>query len=144
MKPLLTFFILFSWHIHALESESTLKIYHNIFSSIMHKMSYTVYTDKKSYYDIFLKSNKIILTNNPEAADILLITKKETLKKLKNHPPKGLIFTTNYTLLSHTKNIIGAFYWRKGRSQLLFIKNRLKKYGVTLPKKYTRYIIDTL
>ena len=144
MKKVLFFLILFCWHLHALEVKSTLKIYHDIFTSITHKEHYTVYTDKKTYREVFAKSNRIRLTNDPSTADILLITQKDTLKKLQNRPIKGLLFTTKYNLLDNTEDIIGAFYWRKGRSQLLFIRKRLKAHGISLPPKYTQYIIDTL
>lgn len=40
--------------------------------------------------------------------------------------------------------IVGAFYWRKGRSQLLFIGKRLKNHDITLSSSYRKFIIEKL
>jgi len=144
LRKVFSFLILFSWQTHALEVKSTLKIYHDIFTSLTHKERFSVYTESKIYKNVFSKSKRIILSRTPSSADIILITKKDTLRKLLKYTKKSILFTTKYNLLDNSDDIIGAFYWRKGRSQLLFIKNRLKKHGISLPGKYSKYIIDTL
>lgn len=40
------------------------------------------------------------------------------------------------------KNVIGALYWKKGRPQLIFIKERLELYNIKLPKEYERFLIE--
>ena len=110
-----------------------------------------VYTDDKDYRDVFGYSKKISLSENIENTDIILITHESTLNDIlytmtkdTNYTAQPIIFVTNYQFLKVSDKIVGAFYWRKGRSQLLFIKNRLEQYDITLPEEYQRFMIDEL
>jgi len=137
--------------LYALERESTLKMYHGIFEALSSQTPINVYTNDKEYRDVFLHSKKIVLSNTLEASDIALVTDERTLKNIlytknsnRNFDKKPIIFVTNYHFLKISKEIVGAFYWRKGRSQLLFIKNRLKQHNITLPKEYQNFMINEL
>ena len=110
-----------------------------------------VYTNDKEYKEVFATSKRMILSNVPEKSDIILITNRSALFKImrekqwavdKNEKP--ILFVTDYRLLKNSFDIVGAFYWRKGRSQLLFIKNRLNAYNITLPEEYEDFLVDTL
>ena len=151
MKRLFLLFILLYGELYALERVSTLKVYHGIFSALHFNKQVIVYTNDKEYRNIFKSSKKIILTNRLEESDIILVTEEETLKNIiekmstndgTRHMP--MIFATKYQLLKFSENVLGAFYWRKGRSQLLFIKKRLDLYNIKLPKEYENFMIDTL
>jgi len=138
-------------YLNALDTESTLKIYQGIFHALSSKTPINVYTNDKEYRDVFLHSKKIVLSNTLEASDIALVTDERTLKNIlytknsnRNFDKKPIIFVTNYHFLKISKEIVGAFYWRKGRSQLLFIKNRLKQHNITLPKEYQNFMINEL
>ena len=151
MRKLLIVLILLNGALYALERESTLKMYHGIFTALSSKTPIKVYTNDKEYRDVFLHSKKIVLSNTLQESDIALVTDERTLKgilykKSRNEEfdKKTIIFVTNYHFLKISDEIVGAFYWRKGRSQLLFIKNRLKHYEITLPKEYQNFMIDEL
>lgn len=110
-----------------------------------------VYTDDKEYKKVFAFSKRMVLSNVPEKSDIILITNRSTLFKItrerkwdieKDKVP--ILFVTDYRFLKSSFDIVGAFYWRKGRSQLLFIKNRLNAYNITLPKEYEDFTVDEL
>ncbi len=126
-------------------------MYHGIFTVLSSKTPINVYTNDKEYRDVFIHSNKIVLSNSVEGSDIALVTEERTLKDIlyvknrnRNFDKKPIIFVTNYHFLKISEEIVGAFYWRKGRSQLLFIKNRLKQHNITLPKEYQSFMIDAL
>jgi hypothetical protein len=126
-------------------------MYHGIFSALSLKTSINVYTKDKEYRDVFKHSKRIVLSDTPEESDIVLITEERTLNDIlitmnKNLDPgkKPIIFVTNYHFIKMSDDIVGAFYWRKGRSQLLFIKKRLKQHDITLPKEYQSFMIDEL
>jgi len=138
-------------HLYALERESTLKMYHQIFSAMVSKPMITVYTEDKEYKAVFATSKRMFLSDEPEKSDIILITDRSTLFKiirerqwaaLKDEKP--ILFVTDYRLLEYSFGIVGAFYWKKGRSQLLFVKNRLDAYNIVLPKEYKNFIVDEL
>lgn len=136
-------------HLYALERMSTLKMYHSIFAALSQKTSINVYTKDKEYRDVFKHSKRIFLSDKLEEADIVLVTEERALNNIlfkvnKENGKKPIIFVTNYHFLKMSDEIVGAFYWRKGRSQLLFIKSRLNEYNITLPKEYQHFIIDEL
>jgi hypothetical protein len=138
-------------HLYALERESTLKMYHSIFSALSPKALIAVYTNDKEYRDVFSDSKRIFLSNKFEEADIVLMTEESALINIlyrvqgnTNDSKKPIIFVTNYHFLKMSDDIVGAFYWRKGRSQLLFINKRLKQYDITLPKEYQSFMVDEL
>jgi hypothetical protein len=137
--------ILFCWQLNAMDRDSTLKIYHEIFTSLSNKKHFSIYTENKVYMNIFSTSKRIHLVSSPKLADIILLTKHSSIKSISSIDCKNkILFATKYTLLKSHSHIIGAFYWRRGRAQLLFIKNRLKAHGISLPNKYREYIRDTL
>jgi len=151
LKKIFILLILLYGHLYALERESTLKMYHQIFSALVSKPMINVYTDDKEYKKVFAFSKRMVLSNVPEKSDIILITNRSTLFKItrerkwdieKDKVP--ILFVTDYRFLKSSFDIVGAFYWRKGRSQLLFIKNRLNAYNITLPKEYEDFTVDEL
>lgn len=133
-----------------MDKVSTLKMYHGIFSALHANKTVSVFTSDKEYRKVFSASKQIFLALKPEEADIVLITNISTLhrilenKVIRVSDKKPILFVTNYSFLKYSEAIVGAFYWRKGRSQLLFIKKRLQKYQIRLPKAYQNFMIESL
>lgn len=151
MKKILLLFLLFYGQIFALDKESTLKFYHHIFEGLLGEKTVSVYVKDKKYADVFSHSRYIKLAESSQNADIILLTNKNILKKIlknkNNNQSEGsqaILFATDYRLLKYSEDIVGAFYWKKGRSQLLFVKNRLDKQDITLPSEYKKYTVDKL
>ncbi len=153
MKKILILLILLYGHLYALEQESTLKIYDQIFSGLVEKPTIRVYTNDKEYRKVFASSKRMVLSNDPETSDIVLITNRPSLFKImkeqqwvkhKKNEKKPILFVTDYRLLKYSFDIVGAFYWKKGRSQLLFIKNRLDVHHIALPAEYQDFTVDEL
>ena len=145
------FLIFSSVCLNAIDRESTLKIYHSVFNALSPKDPIIVYTNDNDYRDVFQYSKRIILTDHANESDIVLITNERTLNDIlytmnenMDISKKPIMFVTNYHFLKISNKIVGAFYWRKGRSQLLFIKKRLEHYEITLPEEYQRFMIDEL
>lgn len=150
MKKIIIFLIFFYNGLHALERESTLKMYHGIFSALSSKKIITVYTTDKEYRKVFATSKRFFLAREPEESDIVLITNRSTLESMlkrniiNENTKRPILFVTDYRLLKNSEEVVGAFYWRKGRSQLLFIDSRLQEHNITLPKAYQNFMIDEL
>lgn len=49
-------------------------------------------------------------------------------------------FTTDYEVFQKDEKTIGAFYWRKGRPQLRFDKDRCEHFNIFLPSELVRYV----
>ena len=151
MRKILILLILLYGHLYAMDRESTLKMYHSIFAALSPKASIAVYTKDQEYRDVFSHSKRLFLSDKLEEADIVLVTEESRLNNVlykiqanTNDSKKPIIFVTNYHFLKMSDHIVGAFYWKKGRSQLLFIKKRLKQYDITLPKEYQSFMVDEI
>ncbi len=149
MKKILVLLVLLYGHLFALEKGSTLKIYHEIFMSALHKEKIKVYTSAKELKEVFRTSHKIILVNTPDLADIVVVdtdrSYQDILKQMDIRQQKKIpFFATHYQVLAAYDNVIGALYWKKGRSQLLFVKPRLERFGITLSSEYKPFIVDEL
>lgn len=85
---------------------------------------------------MLIKDSKYIKTVfNCEEADLIL-THKNYFTKCKNK----MIFTTNYLMFKNLPHAVGAFFYQKGRPNIIFRKNELKKFHITLPKEFDKYI----
>ncbi len=122
-----------------------------MFAALTSKPSVLVYTNDKEYRKVFSFSKRIVLTTQPRDADIILITNEMMLRRVLTRGKmkaelneNTILFVTDYRYLEESKDIVGAFYSRKGRTQLLFIKERLKAKKITLPAEYQHYMIDEL
>jgi len=111
----------------------------SIFTTIVQSVT------KKTRPQVFIYKKIASVTKYPNTlkivkecalADIVLLSSIEDI-------PKGcegkLLFGSRY---QHLKNphVIGAFFWQKGRPNILFYKSRLEKYHISLDKSYDKYI----
>ena len=151
MKKIILIVLLFYGQLFALERESTLKFYQHLFSSISGVHPIMVYVEDPEYKDVFGYAKNMLLANTVKSADVILVTDARMLERVLkqkesvSHTDKKMIlFATNYRLLKASKEVVGAFYWKKGRTQLLFVKDRLKVHGIVLSDEYKRFIVDEL
>lgn len=151
MKKILLLLILSCGQLVALDKESTLKFYQHILPDIVLGSPVFLYVEDLEYKSIFTEADKISLVNSMKKSDIILVTSKEMLKEVLyqkdlyfKHTRKPFLFATDYHILKACSDVIGAFYWKKGRAQLLFVKNRLKEHNIELSQEYKKFIIDEL
>ncbi|NOZ90010.1 MAG: hypothetical protein GXO60_01860 [Epsilonproteobacteria bacterium] len=111
-------------------SELNIEKVNGVLSSIKsHNKSLTYYTTDKN----FLNKLKVAKSNSLNRADILLFPKNKKVRKP--------IIVNSYNALKNNKKSIGAIYVKKGRTQIMFVDERLKARGLKLAPKYNRYII---
>jgi len=126
------FLILFFCFSSLLSKNYELQLYETIFTNLFHKKTIKLYTDNPS---LFYKNKVFVLQQNCLKADLLIISNFNKLpKKCLNKP----IFTTSYKKYLDYQ-VIGAFYWRKGRPQLKFNIKNLKKYKLFLNQTLKGY-----
>ena len=101
-----------------------------LLSSIrLHNKPLTYYSTDKNFI------NKLIVlkANSYKRADVVLFPKNKKVKKS--------IIVDNYSDLKNNKKSIGAIYIKKGRTQIIFIEERLRAKGLKISSKYSDYII---
>jgi hypothetical protein len=79
---------------------------------------------------------------SPNEAKILIISSRRFSPELaKLHVP---VLTLDYNLLKRYPNAIGAYFWQKGRPNIIMIRSRLEKAGIRLPREFDRFTDDTI
>ena len=116
-------------------SDSEVKIIKLLFTSLFHEQNIKVFSHSKDKINIIDKAG-FVSAQNCNNSDI--IYSSVVLTQCKNKP----FFTDNYTSFKKDSTAIGAFYWKKGRPNILFLKSRLEKFDLELPKKFHKYILD--
>ena len=87
----------------------------------------------------FFNANEKIKLNNSlkftslEKANIVLFPKKNTNK---------ISIVDSYKKLQENKKSIGAIYLKKGRTEIIFINERLKDNGLRLPNSYNKHLLS--
>jgi hypothetical protein len=144
-------FLTFLWgQLFAMDVKSTVDVYSALFDTMMHKTSFRVYLTDKELKEALSHSDRFKFIQDPLTADIIILNDEADFQKVEHylsqyaHISKPILFATNYHLLEAHPEIVGALYWKKGRSQLLFIKPRLQKYHIQLPETYAPFIIEAL
>ena len=146
-RQVLVFLIFFHGLLYAMEETSTLKLYTKLFTDLTGKRSeIAVYTGNEEYRRIFAHASNMKVVSHLDKADIVLITDRSDLEHYRayrermEHRP--ILFATGFDLLRDCRDVVGAVYWRKGRSQLLFVTGRLKRYGIELSESFSSYMVE--
>jgi len=112
-----------------------------VFASIdVHKVANTLLhitaSEPIKFYnaDKKINLNNLIQLSSLDNASIILFAHKKYGSKL--------TIVNSYAKLKLYKNSIGAIYIKKGRTQIVFIKERLEKHGLILNAKYKKHLLD--
>jgi len=112
------------------------KIMDKISTALIHKNEILVFIKDKKNVEITKHSNHLKEVSSCNEADIIFTDGKEKIKCNK----KVLVFATNYLAFRKSPKAIGAFFYQKGRPNIIFRKENLKKHNITLPKEFEKYI----
>ncbi|MFA5454792.1 MAG: hypothetical protein WC272_05685 [Sulfurimonas sp.] len=114
------------------------QIIEKILSNVSMNEVITIWSDNKELIAEFKKNSNLITTVNCEKATIIVIENKENLHgdACKNKP----IFVLNYNLLKDIPNSFGAFFWKKGRPNIVIIEPRIESQNIKVSKELNAYI----
>ena len=107
------------------------KILKGIFPSAEEISIYVTDEEEKFNFKSNIKIVRVI-----ENSNLILLNSENYNKKFKNK----ILFVSSYKNLIKYENAIGALYWKKGRPQIIFLKDRLKKYGLEIEPYLSKYI----
>ncbi|RLJ70864.1 hypothetical protein BCF55_1149 [Hydrogenivirga caldilitoris] len=122
--------------------ELEVKILEKLFKDMLQRKEVNVLVlgDRKESYERNIReySDKLRTVESCKEANILLIAgdTKSIPEECLNKP----IFSTKKENINLFKNCLGAFYWKKGRPNIILIKERLEERGIRLPSEYERFI----
>lgn len=116
------------------------QIIERIAASVLPKQKIVAWGETADQKNMIKQSAKMEEVQNSSNANLIIVSK--------NIPPNlsnnSVIITTEYSLLTKDERIIGAFFWQKGRPNLLFLRPRMQKANISLGHEFDKYIEDQL
>ena len=112
-----------------------LKLYEKIIPTIFQQQNLFVYTDESSK-NLIQKSEIFQLSSNCRDATLLI---GDDFSQLDTQCLNKPVFSISYRGFKNSPNSFGAFYWRKGRPQIKFKLDIIKKFNLYLPLNMLKY-----
>ena len=117
----------------------------SIEKKILTKISHVLVPEKKvisiwyfgSKIPLALSKNSFFnIVDDYKKADLIIIDEIGWKVKLDLHIP---IVVLDYSFLKEYPTAVGAYFWQKGRPNIVLITPRIDKIGIKLPKEFERY-----
>lgn len=118
------------------EVEIAAKIIDKISMELTKKEKVSVFTNDIRNLYIIKISKHLNREKDCQKADLVL-TKEQKLPLCNNNT---LIFATDYLAFKKLPEAIGAFFYQKGRPNIVFRKEILAKHNIVLSKEFEKYI----
>ncbi len=141
MKKLLLLFILITTLVFGSATSEQLRvnILKNIIVGVENISTKKVWSDNEELLHQFQNTPGITTTQNYEDANFLILEHPSNFN-IKNK----YVFVLDYDLLYDIPQSFGAFFWKKGRPNIVFIQPRLEEYHIKLAKPLEPYIEEQL
>lgn len=134
MKSLIICFLMIST-IDASDIKLASSIFNNIISAITYKTKSFVYIHTQ--VDTIEKyPGNLIRVYDCKEADVVVLS---NTKNIPDSCSGKILFGTRYYHMEHN-DVVGSFFWQKGRPNILFYQKRLEKYNIRLESDYDKYI----
>ncbi len=131
--------------ISALSHAGNLSVEQRLINKVLRALSPSA-PPRKIYYEgaylpeIFRNNPEVRLVSDPRNAQII-VANRVAEKLERYHKP---ILVLQYRLLKSYSLAVGAYFWQKGRPNIVMIRQRLQRMRIRLPHDFERYIETTL
>ena len=121
--------------LYAGDDQKASSIFNLITKSVTQKTNPNIYihTEIKS---LKLYPDGLNIVTECTKADIVILS---TTKNIPSECKEKILFGTRYSHLKNS-NVIGAFFWQKGRPNILFYQDRLEQNSIKLDSSFDKYI----
>lgn len=116
------------------------QIIERIAASLFPKQTIAAWGETADQKNMIRQSEKIKEAVDSSHADLIIVSKNLP----QNLSSNTVIITTEYGFLKKDERVIGAFFWQKGRPNLLFVRPRMQKANISLGHEFNKYIEDEL
>jgi len=136
----LPFLLLTLWA--ATADELKIRIMESLARLVTHKENPGVYIDTGKRFDTKAAAlSKMRIVSSCETADVLFTENVGALMERCRIRPGQLVFSLSYRdYLAHKERTIGAFFWQKGRPNIILNGEELEKERIEIPKRYEKYV----
>ncbi len=127
-----------------LYGNTLLDIKAQIISSIAHlvanKKNIKIYVDDPAFEDIFKADKNIRRVYKCYNADVILTKNSKNIRQICKKKEVNII-STKYKDYKQNNNVdIGAFFWQKGRPNLLINSKIIQQRNISVPKSFLKYM----
>ncbi len=129
----MSFLIIFT--LHADDATLASGIFNTICTEVTHRIEPKVYMHG-NILALQKYPGDLEIVQNCMQADMVILT---STKNIPDECSGKILFGTKYSHLKY-KGVIGAFFWQKGRPNILFYKEKLLENKVYLDSKLEKYI----
>ncbi len=133
--------ILFLFIVTSLFSFNAIDIQIKILSKIAHEVVkkdvVKIYTDKRDFYKKKLSSTDIKFVSSIDKADIVFVSNRYELLKCSHKP---YILTTSYQLYKLNPDVLGVFFWQKGRPNIIIRKKVSKEKRLSFSSDFQKFL----
>ena len=112
----------------------------NIAHIITHNKIVKIYVDDPSFLDIFQNRHNIIRVMNCFRADIIITKNSKNIKQKCKNKQVNIISTTYRDYKQNSNIDFGAFFWQKGRPNMLINSKIIQKRNIHLSRSYYKYL----
>jgi len=112
------------------------KILHYIVKNIDNNSLHKIWSDDSAVKESFEGYENYFVVKDKNQADLLIVKDALSLNRYKG---KGKICVLQYDLLIDIPKSFCAFFWKKGRPNIVFIKPRVDKQHIKLSKELQDY-----
>lgn len=95
-----------------------------------------IWTKARHFKNVLQQSKRLQEVSTCKEADILIYDRVDTIPL---GCEKKMVFVTRFRLLHSFSSAVGAFFWSKGRPQLLFVSKRLRQREIRLPSSLEQF-----
>ncbi|EQB40106.1 hypothetical protein M947_03530 [Sulfurimonas hongkongensis] len=117
------------------------KILEKIISEISINKEKIIWSDNKKLYITMEKKGRIHTTLECKKATIVIL---QDIKNLPKQCSNIIIFVLDYELLSQVPKSFGAFFWKKGRPNIVILKSRLKALSIQASSNLDPYLEEKI
>ncbi|MGE4397791.1 MAG: hypothetical protein AB7D34_10165 [Sulfurimonas sp.] len=117
------------------------QILEKIFSNISIEKTITVWTDNDELLEEFKKSSYLIVTDDCAVATLIVVEEKKNIEDDEDCRDKP-IFVLNYELLKDIPESFGAFFWKKGRPNIVIVEPRTELQNISVSSELDAYKED--
>ena len=119
----------------AVDPRVTAQIYDRLLGAIFPAEHVGVYAANPEYQKVVEHCTRLHL-----ASDARIILAKE-----QSEIPTGStlpVFSGSYALLMNNPDVVGAFYWEKNHPKIVFVRPRLKRFGLSVAPDFVKYVVE--
>ncbi len=135
IRFIVVFFTLFLYT-HADDKQLASSLLYKVAQAVTNKQAPNIYLHHREKIRFDFDFTKFNIVNNCKEADVVILP---STKRLQRECRKKILLGTNTNTLK-SRRVIGAFFWQKGRPNIIFYKKRLQKKHIKLDKSFNKYI----